>query len=285
MANITRSAFRRFAGLDPFPQPPVIRVRHPVMLMHGFGLVSVLMRGGHLHDEAIYLRLRGVRAYAPNVSPFHTVPFRAEMWKERLDIVLAETGADKVNLIAHSMGGLDARYMITRLDMAPRIASLVTIATPHHGSSLADIVLERPERIQDWVSDAANWAGESALDSGKADFRRAVRDLTPTYVTEKFNPHVPDHPDVRYWSYSGAAGRGTEVRMNPLLRPMNAMLYAREGVNDGFVSTSSAQWGEYLGELPADHGQQIGIDLPSATSFTSTEFFADLARMLGQEGL
>lgn len=285
MANITRNAFRRFAGLDPFPQPPVIRVRYPIMLMHGFGLVSVLMRGGHLHDEAIYLRLRGVRAYAPNVSPFHTVPFRAEMWKERLEVILAETGTDKVNLIAHSMGGLDARYMISRLDMAPRIASLITVATPHHGSALADIVLERPERIQDWVSDAANWAGESALDGGKADFRRAVRDLTPTYVKEQFNPGVPDHPNVRYWSWAGTAGRGTEVRMNPLLRPMNAMLYAREGVNDGFVSVESARWGEYLGDLPADHGQQIGIDLPSATTFTSTEFFGSLAKMLGDEGL
>lgn len=285
MANITRSAFRRFAGLDPFPQPPVIRIRYPIMLMHGFGLVSVLMRGGHLHDEAIYLRLRGVRAYAPNVSPYHTVPFRAGMWKEHLEIILAETGAEKVNLIAHSMGGLDARYMISCLDMAPAIASLITVSTPHHGSSLADIVLERPERIQDWVSDAANWAGESALDNGKADFRRAVRDLTPAYVTGSFNPEVKDHPDVRYWSWSGAAGRGTDVRMNPLLRPMNAMLYAREGINDGFVSVESAKWGEYLGQLPADHGQQIGVDLPSATSFTSTEFYARLARMLGEEGL
>lgn len=285
MANITRSAFRRFAGLDPFPQPPTIRVRYPIMLMHGFGLVSVLMRGGHLHDEAIYLRLRGVRAYAPNVSPFHTVPFRAEMWKERLEIILEETGADQVHLIAHSMGGLDARYMISRLDMAPRIASLITVATPHHGSALADIVLERPERIQDWVSDAANWAGESALDGGKADFRRAVRDLSPAYVKEQFNPGVPDHPDVRYWSWAGAAGRGTEVRMNPLLRPMNAMLYTREGVNDGFVSVESARWGEYLGDLPADHGQQIGVDLSSSTTFTSTEFFGHLAKMLGDEGL
>lgn len=280
MSKLTDAAFRRFASLDPFPQPQVIRVRHPVVLMHGFGLLSVIVKGGHLHDEAMYLRLRGVTAYAPNVSPYQTVPLRAEMWRDRIDRVLEETGAEKVHLIAHSMGGLDARWLISRMDYARHVISLTTIATPHRGSALANIVLERPERVQELVSEAANWAGERVIDGGKADFRRAVHDLTPEYVNETFNPEVPDHPDVTYRSYAGRAGKGTENSINPVLRPLNMLLYNREGVNDGFVSVESAKWGTFVDILDADHGQQIGVDLLASSTFISTAFFADVAARL-----
>jgi triacylglycerol lipase len=284
VSRITRNAFKRLAGIDPWPQPPIIFVRHPVVLMHGFGMLAVFLRGGHMHDEAMFLRLRGVRAYAPNVSPYHTVPVRADMWKDRIFRILDETGADRVNLIAHSMGGLDARYLISELKMHEVVASLVTVSTPHRGSSLADIVLDRPERIQHWLSDAANWAGTNVMDGGSADFNQAVKDLTPEYVCESFNPQVKDHPEVRYWSKAGRAGKSTDASINPLLRPMNVMLFNREGVNDGFVSVDSARWGTFLGTMDADHAQQIGIDLTPSSQFESTEFYAELVEMLGKEG-
>ncbi len=285
VANLTRSALKRIAGLDPFPQPPVIPVRCPVVLMHGFGMLAIFLRGGHLHDEAIYLRLRGVLAYAPNVSPYHTVPVRAEMWQDRLVQILDETGADAVNLIAHSMGGLDARYMISELGMHRVVASLVTVATPHRGSALADVVLESPERVQGWLTDAANWAGSSVMDGGRADFQKAVHDLTPTYVTGTFNNQILNHPTVRYWSYGGRAGKGTDISINPLLRPQNTILFKREGENDGLVSVDSSRWGTYVETIDADHAQQIGIDLTPSGTFDSTEFYAGVVAMLSREGL
>src|SRR5690606_10499932 len=53
---------------------------------------------------------------------------------------------ERIVLIAHSMGGLDARYMIRHLDMAHRVAALVTLSTPHRGSSYADWVLRNIDR-------------------------------------------------------------------------------------------------------------------------------------------
>jgi len=285
VADLTRIALKRIAGLDEFPQPPVISLRYPVVLMHGFGMLAIFLRGGHLHDEAIYLRLRGVCAYAPNVSPYHTIPVRAAMWKSRLEKILAETSADAVNLVAHSMGGLDARYMISKLGMSDRVASLVTMSTPHRGSPVADIVLESPERVQSWLSEAANWAGSSVLDGGSADFHQAVKDLSPSHVVNEFNVEVLDHEDVRYWSYAGRAGKGTENGINPLLRPQNTLIYKREGVNDGFVSVESAKWGDFLGVVEADHAEQIGIDLTPSGSFVSTEFYAGIATKLAEAGL
>ena len=49
----------------------------------------------------------------------------------------------KIHIIAHSMGGLDSRYMISKLGMADRVLSLTTISTPHHGSPIADITVAR----------------------------------------------------------------------------------------------------------------------------------------------
>ena len=284
MASIGKQTLRRLAGLDAFPQPPVIRTRYPVVLMHGFGLLASLRRGGHLHEEAMILRSRGVVAYAPNVSPYHTIPFRSAMWKDRITRVLSETGADAVNLVAHSMGGLDARYLIRELGMHDIVASLVTVATPHHGSALADIVLEQPERVREWMTDAARWVSDATMEGTPSNFRRAVADLTPDYVKGTFNPGIPDHPDVRYWSYSARAGRGTETPINPLLRPLNTLLYTREGPNDGFVSVESAIWGESLGVLEADHAQQIGVGMSIGSKFDSNRFFAEVAARLGRAG-
>jgi triacylglycerol lipase len=284
MPSIGKQTLRRLAGLDAFPQPPVIRTRYPVVLMHGFGLLASLRRGGHLHEEALYLRSRGVMAYAPNVSPYHTIPFRSAMWKDRILRILSETGADAVTLVAHSMGGLDARYLVHEMGLHDTVAALVTVATPHHGSSLADVVLEQPERVREWMTDAARWVSNAAMQGTPADFRRAVADLTPEYVTGTFNPAVPDHPSVRYWSWSARAGRGTDTPINPLLRPLNAMLYAREGPNDGFVSVESAIWGEHLGTLEADHAQQIGVGKSIGSRFDASRFYAEVAERLGREG-
>ncbi len=272
-------------GLAAFPQPELIRTRYPVVLMHGFGALAALRRGGHLHEEAMHLRGHGVLAFAPNVAPYNTVRVRSATWKQHLNYILEITGAEKLNLIAQSMGGLDARFLISRLGMAPFIESLVTISTPHHGTAIASFVLEQPQRLREVTAAAANWMGTRALPDSEADFMTAVEEFTPEFVCDGFNPKVADHPNVRYWSYAGHAGKGTDIIMNPFLRILNGILYEREGVNDGFVSVSSAKWGKFLGTVEADHAEQVGIQIVPGSRFNSHEFYADVARKLAAEGV
>lgn len=283
MAKLTATALKRLAGLEPFPQPAFIRTRHPVVLMHGFGLLAFLARGGHLHEEAMHLRLRGIAAFAPNVTPYHVIPQRAAMWKDRIEVILSQTGAEKVNLIAHSMGGLDARYLISALDMADRVASLNTISTPHRGSSLALMALKQPERLRELVRNAANWVGENVMEV-EADFHAALESLTPRAVTNGFNREVPDVDDVYYASWAGSAGKGALNSINPLFRPFNTWLYSREGVNDGIVSVTSATWGDFRGQIEADHLQQVGIDVLAGSSFSSKTFLLSLVTDLAERG-
>ncbi len=283
MAKLTQTALKRIAGLEAFPQPEYLKTRYPVVLMHGFGLLAFLARGGHLHEEAMHLRLHGIAAFAPNVSPYHIIPQRAATWKNRIDVILAQTGAEKVNLIAHSMGGLDARYLISKLDMAERVASLHTISTPHRGSSLAQMALKQPEKLRELVRNAANWVGENVMEM-EADFHAAVESLTPRAVTNQFNRDVPDAEGVYYASWAGSAGKGSLNSINPVFRPLNSWLYGREGVNDGIVSVTSATWGDFRGEIEADHLQQVGVDVLAGSSFSSKDFVTMLARDLAERG-
>ncbi|MFQ5569877.1 MAG: esterase/lipase family protein [Rhodothermales bacterium] len=284
MAKFRDNALRRFVGLEPFPQPPLICTRYPVVLMHGFGLLAGLRKHGHLHHEAMDLRRHGVIAYAPNVAPYNTVPVRASMWQDRIEYILEETGAERLNLIAQSMGGLDARYLISTLGLHEAVATLVTVSSPHRGTAIAEIALKQPERLRQWTADLANWMGANTLDDGTADILQAVKELTPAYICDSFNPSVPDHPAIRYWSYAGQAGKGTRIPINPFLKIPNTMLFQREGVNDGMVSVESARWGEYLGTLDADHAQEVGLQGLSSHSFDSKAFYRSVVKMLAAEG-
>jgi triacylglycerol lipase len=283
--RLSVTAFQRLTGLEPCPQPTIIPTRHPVVLMHGFGIGASFRRGGHLHDEAMHLRSRGVRAVAPNVSPYDTVRARCETWEKRLIRVLDETGADRLTLIAHSMGGLDARYLITKRGWHDTVDALVTVATPHRGSSVASFILEQPERVRKWLANMADWLGTHILEDGSANVRQALRELTPEHVENTFNEEVPNHPDVQYWSYGCQAGTGTDTPVDPIFRYLNNYLYEKEGVNDGIVSVQSARWGDYLGTVNADHARQVGIRSSLAAHFDSNEFYASIAQKLANEGL
>ena len=219
--------------------------------MHGFGMLAGIRRGGHLSTAAAFLRQRGVRAFSPNVTPYNTVEARCAMWKTRIEHVLDECRTDRVNLVAHSMGGLDARYLISVMGLHHVVNSLVTISSPHKGSYLATYLQSQPDRLTTIVTDFANWLGSNALVDGDSDFETAVKQLTPDYVEHEFNPSVPDHDSVKYWSIAGQAGKGPGTPINPVLRVFNSVLFETEGLNDGMVSVDSAEWGEFLGTIDA----------------------------------
>ncbi|PEN12954.1 lipase [Longibacter salinarum] len=283
--QLTATALQRIAGLEAFPQPSIIPLSTPVVLMHGFGMGATFRRGGHLHEEAMYLRTRGIRAYAPNVAAYNTVDARSSMWLRRIAPILDETRSDRIIIIAHSMGGLDARHLIHNEGLHEVVDVLITVSTPHRGSSIANLVLEQPSVVRNWMMEMADWLGKHALEDATANALQAITQLTPSYLNSSFNPETPDHPDVEYWSFAGHAGKGTEITMDPVLRFLNAYLYDREGPNDGFVSVDSARWGTFCGTVEADHARQVGFQskLGGAT-FDSNGFYATIADKLYNAG-
>jgi len=141
------------------------------------------------------------------------------------------------HLIAHSMGGLDARYYITHLGGHEKTASLTSLATPHRGSTAAD------HEMQTWYSPYRHLP--------------AMANLTRSAM-QQFNDHTPDHRNVIYRSYS-ATRRINELPW--LTRRFGRLIAKVEGENDSQVSVASAQWGEHQGTLEADHFELIGLNI------------------------
>jgi triacylglycerol lipase len=120
----------------------------PVVLHHGmfgFGAVNAgpiqisYFRG---IDRAI--AAKGHPLIVGRVHPTAAIATRARQLKETILRQLEILGRphDKVLLIGHSMGGLDARYMISKLGMDDQVAALLTVTTPHRGSPVANWCLK-----------------------------------------------------------------------------------------------------------------------------------------------
>ena len=274
---------RRAVEFAPMPQPPLRPTRYPVVLMHGFGALANTVQGGVLHSEAMDLRTRGVLAYAPHVNPYDTVDVRAVAWADRVGRVLDETGADKVNLVGFSSGGLDARCLVGEMDWAPQVASLVTVATPHRGTALARFVLERPGRQRAWTVAVMDFMGRAAYEGAAPRAAVALAELTPEGVAARF-PEATI-PGVWCASFAARAGKGTTARMYPPLVLPNRILYALSGLNDGIVPTASAAWGEALGVLDADHARLVGLSLTPSALFESRTFYRSVCERLAARGL
>ena len=136
------------------------------------------------------------------------------------------------------MGGLDARYMISRLNPPDvEVKSLTTIASPHRGSAFADYVFEQigPENLPKIYGVLKTLRVETG----------AFSQLTRRYMSEDFNPNTPDREGVEYFSYGATA----QPSIWSAFRQPHHIVSEAEGPNDGLVSVASSKWGTYKGTL------------------------------------
>jgi triacylglycerol lipase len=180
-----------------------------------------------------------------------------------------------IHIIAHSMGGLDSRYLLSKnlLGLAERIRTLSTVSTPHRGSPVADLIVGL---IPGVASDLIKAVLErfSSIGSGALD------DLT-TKAAVTFNQENPNVTGVRYLSYFGTGH--TSVALVPTFELIKSRgVLADEKTNDGVVSLASAKWPAELVEQPwpADHLAQIGHNLDTADLHSSFDHKAAFARVV-----
>ena len=220
----------------------------PIVLHHGFMGFPDLEAGPLKFpyyrgiDHAIAERWPLIVA---RVHPTAGIARRARQLKEIILRQLEALGRrhDRIVIIGHSMGGLDARYMINKLGMEDRVSALLTVTTPHRGSPFADWCLRHlGERL----------GGLKLMQSIGLDVQ-AVSDLT-TERCRAFNEEISDSPNVRYFSVSAAR---PWYRMPPFALHSFKVIYDAEGENDGLVSVKSSTWGTHLGVWPADHWHTI----------------------------
>jgi pimeloyl-ACP methyl ester carboxylesterase len=201
----------RSAGVDAQPQPTVLVHAtlggvqppaaslsveispRPVILVHGF-LSNASAWANYLGDQG-YLAQASIPAYAVGdgqvtgamktgditepASRTNTIAQNAEILAQYIRSVKAKTGAQQVDLIGHSMGGLISRYYIDRL-MQPRdVAQLIMLGTPSSGSDCA------------------------ILPAALGFYYPTVLEIRSSYMTQVFNQQIKQRHGVPFFALAG----------------------------------------------------------------------------------
>jgi triacylglycerol lipase len=243
--------------------------RHPILLAHGyFGFDRIGVPAlGQEYFRGVRPRLEalGYSVFVTRVSPAAGIAQRAAQLAQQIE----QLGVPRVNIIAHSMGGLDARLAISRLGLAARVASLTTIGTPHHGTPLADM-----------AAGLGEWRTLRRLLSSIGINVDGLYDVSTRRMRD-FNRVILDRPEVIYASVVGALSAEAVAAVHSLLSPGHSYLLRKVGPNDGIVSAASQRWGDSIVQVEADHWAQIGW----FGSFDVESFYVQLVEGLAARDL
>jgi len=234
----------------------ILYLKYPVILVHGIAMrdrEAASVPWGRIPQV---LREHGVETFFGNTDAWGTIESNAEMLKATVDSVLKETKREKVNIIAHSKGGLDSRCLIWKYNYGNKVASLTTVSTPHHGAVLADMILNletlhtktAKKTLQDLVK---------LYNDIYPDIYTAGYDLT-TANMEEFNKVATMDDRVYYQSIYSVMNNASD---DLLFAASYTYIKKEKGENDGLVSEYSARWGNNITKVEGgiSHGQIIDI--------------------------
>jgi triacylglycerol lipase len=302
-------------GLDAaplFPNPHGSAARYPIVLVTGFTGSPSPANPWSFHGVADALRADGHIVIEAVTPPIDSTLARARVLGPEVDRALADNGASKVNLIGHSMGGLDIRVLVSELGYGDRVASVTTLSTAHRGTAVADAVLTLMPTLADAAADALGRLWGRIFTPGDvgahADLRAALTSISEAEASA-FNDAHPDDARVDYQSWAGVSSvlgvpnpadavacedklltyHGRAHVMSAALVPL-APIVAHGALtpNDGMATVDSAKWGTFRGCFPADHLAEVGQ--PSLegkngwTGFDHIAFYRTLAFDLAARG-
>jgi triacylglycerol lipase len=238
------------------------KTQYPIVLEHGlagFDQLFGVYQYWYLIPEA--LQDGGARVYVADTSPFNSSIERGEQLLAQVQQIIAITGKPKVNLIGHSQGGIDVRYVAAvRPDL---VASVTTVGSPHKGADLADYLrahVQNGSFTQDVIAYFANSLGmvldlltghsnpqdaAAALDqltaAGMASFNASYPQGVPTTTCGSGASSVNG---VRYYSWSGTGILTNALDVSDPALALTSFFYS--SANDGLVGRCSSHLGTVL---------------------------------------
>ena len=239
-----------------------------IVLVHGILGFREKFGVEYFRAVAEHLRAEGFAVLAPELDPTRCVEFRGHQLGDQINDALNRGLLDpteKTHIVAHSMGGLDSRYLLSPVSekrlLAP-VLSLTTISTPHHGSPIADLI-DRPLDLLPFPHLPFSPTGnplELAL-SELGISLDGLRDLT-TAACQAFSIKYTDNPAVTYFSVAGSGRSGFVPTASAFLLFHHYILASTGKFNDGLVTVDSAKWGTFDPiTWPADHAEEVGYNL------------------------
>lgn len=269
----------------------ICKTRYPLLLVHGvfFRDSNKINYWGRIPKE---LERNGAVIFYGNHQSASSVSDSAQELTDRIRDIVSQTGCEKVNIIAHSKGGLDCRYAISFCGAEKYVASLSTINTPHRGCGFADYLLERiPKNVQDKIANTYNTSLKKLGDTSP-DFMAAVSDLTEKRCRELnciMDKEQGKFKDIFCQSVGSKLNKRTSGKF-PLNFTYDLVKYF-DGPNDGLVSEKSFQWGEKYtfltvkGKRGISHGDMVDLNRENIPGFDVREFYVRLVSDLKERGL
>ena len=265
----------------------VCKTKYPLLLVHGvfFRDFDHFNYWGRIPAE---LEKNGATIYYGEHNSAAAVNDSALELEKRIRQIVEETGCGKVNIIAHSKGGLDARTAIAATSARQYVASLTTINTPHRGCEFADYLLDEiPEKQQLSIANTYNTVA-AKLGDKNPDFLAAVYDLTSEKCRER-NEIIHDDPDIYYQSVGSVMNEASSGQF-PLNFTYNLVKYF-DGENDGLVGIDSFNWGSSLQMVRLQkkgrgisHGDMIDLNRQNLRGLDIREFYVQLVSDLRERG-
>ncbi len=265
----------------------ICHTNYPILLVHGvFFRDSVRFNyWGRIPKELV---TNGATVFYGNHQSAAAIADSAGELAERIKQIVTETGCEKVNIIAHSKGGLDCRYAIEHCGIKDCVASLTTINTPHRGCQFADYLLEKVSAsVKEKVALTYNKVLHKIGDPNP-DFLAAVGDLTSDRV-RALTDTLPVPEGIYCQSVGSKLNRATGGKF-PLNFSYPLVKYF-DGANDGLVGEDSFRFGEHYtflsttGKRGISHGDVIDLNRENIPGFDVREWYIQLVKDLKEKGL
>ena len=220
-----------------------METKYPIILVHGIMIKDLFFLKSFGQIDRI-LRIEGFKVFKSKIDGVGTIESNAEMLKQEILGICGDLGVDKVNIIAHSKGGLDSKYMIQNLNMEDHVASFTTLCTPHKGSPMASWFLKWPrwmlKFLAFWIDFWYRLFGDKHPNSLKVCEQLALVDSI-----EKESNIISDKIYCQSYSTTLKRSRDNFLMGIPL---MFARHYEKDKSSDGLVSNDSAKFGDYHGD-------------------------------------
>ncbi len=284
------------------------KTKYAIVLVHGAFFKDENMLGiNYWWGIPDALEDEGATVYVTNQDTFNGVAERAaEVANELGQLFALNPTWKKVNLIAHSQGPLDCRYLVSNLSIPGKgaaknyVASITSISGTHRGSEVADALWALYTGIP-YLGPAVGDLIGAAVDAFASVFyyneedqncMKLLYQLTSNYVKNTFNPATPNvtSPAIYYQSWAGKVKyiglHADDLIVGPLWALMVAM---GAGQNDCLVSVESAKWGTFRGVLDStadgvNHFNEINHFFGLTPGWDAKDFYIDVVKELKKKG-
>ena len=256
-------------------------MKYPVILVHGIVIKDFLFikAFGKIENK---LRKEGYLVFTSKTDGFGTIEYNASILKMQIEEILDKYQVDKVNIIAHSKGGLDSKYMIKHLNMEDKVASLTTLCTPHKGSKIADNILKLPNWIIKFLAFWINLFYRICKDK-KPNCIEVAKQLSTINSLEEETISFSNKVYCQSYSTTLKKSRDDFIMGIPL---MFSKRWEKD-CSDGLVSKESSKFENYKGDCldeSISHSEIIDYSLSKKKREKVRLFYKELCNDLEAKG-